>query len=95
MPYIKREQRKNLRTYALSVQKELQRLAGPFPSVDTNPGDLNYFLSVLITNLFLSDCNYKSSNKLRGVLDDVKHEFTRRYVDPYEDMKRMQNGDIP
>lgn len=32
---------------------------------------------------------------IKGVLGDVKDEFRRRVVDPYEDKAIARNGDVP
>ena len=38
--------------------------------------------------------SYTVLNEIVGVLEQVKDEFQRRVVHPYEDKKRMENGDV-
>ena len=38
--------------------------------------------------------SYQTANDVVGALDGLKHEFQRRFVDPYEDHKREVNGEV-
>lgn len=58
-----------------------------------NAGLLNY----AITSLILRSCelgSYADLNQVVGVLECVKAEFLRRKVNPYEDSKIKDNGDV-
>ena len=61
---------------------------------DAPPGEINYVLSSIIWGIFDLKKSYKSANELMGVLECVKQEFYRRKVAPYEDEKKVENGDI-
>ena len=62
----------------------------------TNKGELNYFFTkVLITYIGTRPkYSYEELTNARSVLMDVYGEFTRRVLDPYEDMKCEENGDV-
>lgn len=82
MPYIKQAQRERL-DVALDVVDPL------------DPGELNYCMSILAKRFFRNaGHNYGAGNAVMGVFDSAKHEFYRRVMAPYEDMKAKDNGDI-
>lgn len=80
MPYIKKERR------AL-----LEPKARP-----TNPGELNYCITLLVRNYISRhpELNYQGINDILGALEGAKLEFYRRVVAPYEDEKIKENGDV-
>lgn len=84
MPYILPEER----DWIAPALKNLTVQLG----TNATPGVLNY----LITELLLSQypASYGHMNELIGVLECAKHEFYRRVVVPYEEVKRNQNGDV-
>lgn len=55
-------------------------------------------LAYVIYKACLDYCDLRATfdhyNGVVGVLENVKHEFQRRVLDPYEDEKRKQNGDV-
>ena len=58
-------------------------------------GELNY----QITRLALQYMNthgrcYMTFNEIIGVLECAKLEFYRRIIDPHEDYKQRENGDV-
>lgn len=38
--------------------------------------------------------NYKTHADVIAALDNAKEEYRRRYLNPYEDQKREENGDV-
>ena len=54
----------------------------------------------MLTNIVLAylkkqkKVNYTVLNSIKGVLDEVKDEFRRRIIVPYEDCKIEKNGDV-
>lgn len=62
---------------------------------EIKPGHLNYFFSTIVWALFNRDESYTKANELVGVLECVKQEFIRRKLNPYEEKKIEQHGDIP
>lgn len=77
--------------YINSMQKEalLTRSSEP-----TNPGELNYMITVLIRNYWEANQRYQSINDVLGALEGAKLEFYRRVAAPYEDKKIQENGDV-
>lgn len=79
MPYIKDEAR--------------QALAAGAPS--TNPGELNYIFCRLAQEYVqVKGLSYQTLNDVMGAFTGALAEFRRRIVDPYENRKRFENGDV-
>lgn len=57
-------------------------------------GTLAYQLFSIVKRYWILDPSYQSAVEIIGALETVKHEFQRRYLDPYEDRKREENGDV-
>ena len=58
-------------------------------------GELNYLLTLEIQNyLQKKGTSYSTMNDIIGALEGCKLEFYRRVVEPYEDKKIFENGDI-
>lgn len=80
MPYIEEERRTNLLLY---------------PSMMITAGELNFLLTNLcLTYLETHNTNYQTLNDIVGALECCKQEFIRRVVNPYEDKKIKENGDV-
>jgi len=81
MPYIKRSKR------------SIKLLSIVADAIDTE-GELNYCITKLCLLYLGNNAHYEDYNRVMGVLISVQHEFYRRYVAPYEDQKRKENGDV-
>jgi len=58
-------------------------------------GELNYLLAKHIDQYLENNgFNYQLVNDVVGVLECLKHEFCRRFVDIYEDFKCNTNGEV-
>ena len=81
MPYIKKEDRK--------------RLAHFDNQHPQTAGELNYLLTLLVQSYVKEKgiC-YQSFNDAVGALAGCQAEFTRRFINQYEDEKILQNGDV-
>lgn len=80
MPYIKGEERR----------QELR--AGALPET---VGELDYLLTVhVLRYLEHQAISFTTLNSIVGVLDNVKDEFRRRILHPYENLKCAENGDV-
>lgn len=82
MPYINKRGRKEL---------DLDLQVNP-----RTPGTLNYCITKLL-NAYLNNCGpitYTAINDVIGVLECAKQEFYRRIAIPYEDKKKIENGDV-
>lgn len=59
------------------------------------PGELNFAITMLVTQyMHKRGLSYSSCNDCIGALEGAKFEFYRRVVAPYEDKKRVENGDV-
>jgi hypothetical protein len=60
-----------------------------------NKGEFNYCVSMLMKwYISIHGENYQNLSDAKGALIDAADEFTRRYINPYEDIKIKENGDI-
>jgi len=79
MPYIK------------PMQKEALEAGASI----TGPGELNYLISRTLRRYWTnSPQNYQALNDIVGAVEGAKQEFIRRIVNPYEDRKIKENGDV-
>lgn len=84
MPYIKKLDRPQL-------DKLVERLSCKIIS----SGDLNYVITSLLHHeVNKQGKNYENLNRLEGVIGCVGKEFYRTVSAPYEDEKRIINGDL-
>lgn len=86
MPYTKQEDRTQKMKEALVILKDEIK----------NKGDLNYVICQLTGMLILKTggMSYTNvSNWIDGV-DGAERELTRRLLNPYEDLKIRENGDV-
>lgn len=61
-----------------------------------NPGELNFCISEIIAEYIANrGLSYDTLNGAIGVLECSKLELGRRIINPYEDIKIAENGDIP
>jgi hypothetical protein len=82
MPYIKSNIRDDLNPCLTNVKDAM------------TAGELNYQITELIRNYWIGFPNYQGINDIVGALECAKQEFIRRVVNPYEDKKIIENGDI-
>ncbi len=79
MPYIKQDRRKAL-------------ITGMYPE---NSGELNWQVTDdILQYLSVKGLSYQTINVVVGALEGAKLEFYRRVAIPYEDKKRIENGDV-
>lgn len=85
MPYIKTDRRVEIFQDGQIDAFEIQ-----------NAGDLNYAITELVSCYLRKNAtiNYQVLNDIKGALDGAKDEFTRRIIEPYEDAKIKENGDV-
>jgi hypothetical protein len=84
MPYI----RKGIREL---IDPAIDTLTEGFPSMP--PGEIAYVIFRIIDNAY-GQTNFAGMAEGIGVLDCVKEEFRRRRLNPYEDKKMKENGDV-
>lgn len=64
-------------------------------TVPFTPGELNYKITRQIINYMSNhELSYQTINDVVGALENAKMEFYRRVAVPYEEQKRMENGDV-
>lgn len=91
MPYIKQEERKQISHHAI------QTLINDIKEgTKGDAGRTNYIITTLLLNAFdLKDNpSYDKINKVQGILHCVATEIDRVITGPYEQTKRVENGDI-
>ena len=101
MPYIHQYQRDDFDPLISDIVKHTVNHAGQSQQY---AGFVNYVITRLLWGLcciYDGECSppkgeydYALLNELVGALESAKAEFQRRIVGPYEDMKRLTNGDI-
>lgn len=88
MPYIK----PSIRAF---LDPHIDALSGALFEPGTSKGDLNYVITQLvIAYVEHHGKSYSTLSDVTGVLNDVRAEFERRVVGPYEDAKMVENGDV-
>lgn len=87
MPYIKQTDRQ-------LMDKKINELCQLFQRSELGEGHLNYAITKLIMAFFRMRSGYAAIASVIGVLENVKQEFYRRVVAPYEDIKMKANGDV-
>ena len=81
MPYIKPDLRDEL-------NDDMARLP-------ETPGELNFVITSIINGYRHSQgLSYQTINDIVGALECAKLEFVRRIVNPYENAKMAENGDV-
>ena len=59
-------------------------------------GDLNYFICELVARRILQGkISYTTISNWIDTVHDAEAELRRRLLDPYEDLKIQENGDVP
>ncbi len=89
MPYIKEEDRVLLDPFV----EQLALMLGYSEDSSDKDGKVNYVISKLF-NLLYNKPSYSVINRGIGVLESAKLEFYRRVAVPYEDKKKLINGDV-
>ncbi|MDW8084104.1 MAG: hypothetical protein RMI49_02755 [Candidatus Caldarchaeum sp.] len=87
MPYIPREERKDLDPLIEELSAKLK--SSPVEKID---GKLNYVITRLIAELYPP--SYFNYNRALGVLSAVAQELYRRKIASYEDAKIKEHGDV-
>lgn len=82
MPYIKKVDREGPNEVVAELQHQ---------QIKAN-GDLNYILFKFFKESIPKD--YNSVKNYLGELDEVRVEIRRRFLGPYEDKKKKENGDV-
>jgi len=77
------------------IDKSVREMLISQTSVPKTPGELNFLLTSIIDDyMTLNGRSYRTINDIVGALEGAKMEFYRRVAVPYEERKRMENGDV-
>ena len=87
LPYIEKEKRLPIDQLVEPLIIHLRR-----QPLEEQDGSFNYTLTKMLKELY--PLRYYHLNRGLGVLTAVHDEFYRRWVAPYEDVKKFQNGDV-
>ncbi len=90
MPYIPPERRQELRPLISKVAGEIQ--AAVESGIGKRGGEVNFVICTLVDMLY--DRNYTELSAAIGDVECAKHEIQRRLLDPYENEKITENGDV-
>ncbi len=86
MPYIRDEARHKF-------EKSITELA----TYISSKGDLNYVICEIVGKILLKNFDFDSYTQISNWIDGVhgaERELTRRLLNPYEDLKIAENGDV-
>ena len=85
MPYIK-----------TGGRLPLDILIGSLAEKIRSKGDLNYVICELVGQLIVNTkISYTQISEWIDGVDGAENELRRRLLDPYEDLKIVENGDLP
>ncbi len=93
MPYIKMDKRPPYDRVINDLRKNLgDRISWDVDlSVD---GEINYLVTRILDSVFLEHESYQRYERVIGLLECIKLEFSRRKLSLYEDRKITSNGDV-
>jgi len=87
MPYITQEKRYELENCGFAPQM--------LAEVMENGGELNYVISSIVSEyLNAQGLRYQNISDIVGALEGAKQEFFRMVVNPYEELKALENGGL-
>lgn len=86
MPYIPKDDRKSFEP-ELTDLKDLMSLL-------TGKGELTYLVYSLALEYFKEKKSYTTISTAISCLNDAAEEIRRRHLNPYEDKKIEENGDV-
>ena len=84
MPYITQSRRKQLDPCINPILEILTQLS---------KGDINYIITRIVAGKYAKG-GYEMRSDGASVLQDAHDEYCRCVVAPYEDGKRIENGDV-
>ena len=91
MPYIKQKDR---RKFEPQLGKLRECVKNNLWDVTMSKGDLTYLVYALGLEFFKNKKSYTNISTAISCLNDAAEELRRRYLNPYEDKKIEENGDV-
>lgn len=92
MPYIKPRLRRKYDKTLEELIAEI-KIDATVDGRHTIDGQVNYVITKILLAIYSPE-SYYNYNRAIGVLECAKLEFYRRKIAPYEDMKKLINGDV-
>jgi len=84
MPYIKKKDRKK---FNASIDELIELIQ--------EKGELNYVICEIVSGLLLKySIGYERISEWIDAVDGAENELRRRILDPYEELKIIENGDL-
>ena len=84
MPYIKKQNRERFKVPIAELIELIQE-----------KGELNYVICEIVSGLLLKySIGYERISEWIDAVDGAENELRRRILDPYEELKIMENGDL-
>jgi len=86
MPYIKDKEKHEMSDFINDLRMFIE-----------SKGDLNYAICQLVGNIILDSdkISYTQMSEWIDAVHDAEAELRRRLLVPYEEMKIIENGDVP
>jgi len=91
MPYIKQKDREKFEPELGDLRECMGRI---IRYEDMLKGDMTYLAYALGLEFFKGRKSYTSVSTAISCLNDAAEELRRRYLNPYEDKKIEENGDV-
>ena len=86
MPYISKERQAEIDPKILEMIQSIGLIK--------NSGELNYIFTQIAIGALHPQYQYEDLNRIMGVFSCAQSEYYRRMVVPYEETKRIENGDV-
>lgn len=87
MPYTKKEDREKYEPFLKGLRDKMKK-------VENSKGDLTYLVYCLGLEYFKGKESYTKISSAISSLNDAAEEIRRRHLNPYEDKKIQENGDV-
>jgi len=91
MPYTKKKDRER---YEPALKDLREKLAEEIGEERATKGDLTYILYALGIEYFTGRKSYTTMSDAISCLIDAAEEIRRTHLNPYEDLRREENGDV-
>ena len=89
MPYIDKKSKEKYEPLFEVLREILESSDNPIPK-----GELTYLVYALALSFFKGRESYTNISTAISSLQDAAEELRRRHLNPYEDKKIIENGDV-
>ena len=91
MPYTEQEERKKFEPHMGELRESMEKNIW---KGTMSKGDLTYLAYALGLEWFKGRKSYTNVSNAISCLKDAAAELRRQHLDPYEDIKKEENGDV-